>query len=80
MGVTVGAHGVRSVRRRVQQFYQQRLTTPGGGPGDGPMSVPARTVRATYWPRVPPTTRTAREGVVWTFGPGAGAYGPLEET
>ncbi|MFF5160188.1 DUF6745 domain-containing protein [Streptomyces sp. NPDC000348] len=34
----------------------------------------------TYWLRVPPTTRTAREGVAWTFGLGAEAYEPLEET
>ncbi|GAA2263080.1 hypothetical protein GCM10010415_28090 [Streptomyces atrovirens] len=34
----------------------------------------------TYWLRVPPTTRTAREGVAWTFGLGAEVYEPLEET
>ncbi|MEW1697538.1 MULTISPECIES: DUF6745 domain-containing protein [unclassified Streptomyces] len=34
----------------------------------------------TYWLRVPPTTRTAREGVAWTFGLHADAYRPLVET
>lgn len=34
----------------------------------------------TYWLRVPPTTRTAREGVAWTFGLGADVYEPLRQT
>lgn len=34
----------------------------------------------TYWLRVPPTTRTAREGVAWTFGIAADAYEPLAQT
>lgn len=34
----------------------------------------------TYWLRVPPRTRTAREGVAWTFGLAADAYTPLRET
>lgn len=34
----------------------------------------------TYWLRVPPTTRTAREGVAWTFGLDADAYEPLRQT
>ncbi|MFF8727052.1 DUF6745 domain-containing protein [Streptomyces sp. NPDC015171] len=34
----------------------------------------------TYWLRVPPRTRTAREGVAWTFGLDASAYAPLCET
>lgn len=34
----------------------------------------------TYWLRVPPTTRTAREGVAWTFGLEAGVYEPLRQT
>ncbi|GAA3906459.1 hypothetical protein GCM10023084_68430 [Streptomyces lacrimifluminis] len=34
----------------------------------------------TYWLRVPPTTRTAREGVAWTFGIGAELYEPLRQT
>ncbi|WP_413755538.1 DUF6745 domain-containing protein [Streptomyces sp. MMBL 11-3] len=34
----------------------------------------------TYWLRVPPSTRTAREGVAWTFGLGAEAYEPLQQT
>ncbi|MFI2907270.1 DUF6745 domain-containing protein [Streptomyces sp. PDY-4] len=34
----------------------------------------------TYWLRVPPATRTAREGVAWTFGLGAEGYEPLKET
>lgn len=34
----------------------------------------------TYWLRVPPTTRTAKEGVAWTFGLDAEAYVPLRQT
>ncbi|MFH8468559.1 DUF6745 domain-containing protein [Streptomyces sp. NPDC017991] len=34
----------------------------------------------TYWLRVPPSTRTAREGVAWTFGIGAEAYEPVRQT
>lgn len=34
----------------------------------------------TYWLRVPPTTRTARQGVAWTFGLEPEAYAPLRET
>lgn len=34
----------------------------------------------TYWLRVPPTTRTAREGVAWTFGLAAEAYEPSRQT
>ncbi|MFJ9646201.1 DUF6745 domain-containing protein [Streptomyces sp. NPDC101206] len=34
----------------------------------------------TYWLRVPPDTRTARQGVAWTFGIAAEAYEPLRET
>ncbi|WP_052852951.1 DUF6745 domain-containing protein [Streptomyces avicenniae] len=34
----------------------------------------------TYWLRVPPRTRTAREGVAWTFGLDAEAYTPLRQT
>nr|WSX53071.1 hypothetical protein OG409_31615 [Streptomyces sp. NBC_00974] len=34
----------------------------------------------TYWLRVPPDTRTARQGVAWTFGLDAAAYAPLRET
>jgi hypothetical protein len=34
----------------------------------------------TYWLRVPPTTRTAREGVAWTFGLTEEEYRPLVET
>ncbi|MFF3504548.1 DUF6745 domain-containing protein [Streptomyces sp. NPDC003247] len=36
--------------------------------------------RRTYWLRVPPSTRTAREGVAWTFGLGPEVYTPLRET
>ncbi|MFF4560228.1 DUF6745 domain-containing protein [Streptomyces sp. NPDC001435] len=36
--------------------------------------------RRTYWLRVPPTTRTAREGVAWTFGVAAETYAPLRQT
>ncbi|MFF8675338.1 DUF6745 domain-containing protein [Streptomyces sp. NPDC015242] len=36
--------------------------------------------RRTYWLRVPPSTRTAREGVAWTFGLGADVYAPVRET
>ncbi|QHY99463.1 hypothetical protein SSPS47_30615 [Streptomyces sp. S4.7] len=34
----------------------------------------------TYWLRVPPNTRTAKEGVAWTFGLDAQAYEPLRQT
>ncbi|RSS60865.1 DUF6745 domain-containing protein [Streptomyces sp. WAC06614] len=34
----------------------------------------------TYWLRVPPDTRTAKQGVAWTFGLGAEAYAPVRET
>lgn len=34
----------------------------------------------TYWLRVPPSTRTAKEGVAWTFGLAAEAYEPLRQT
>ncbi|MFF7248449.1 DUF6745 domain-containing protein [Embleya sp. NPDC008237] len=34
----------------------------------------------TYWLRVPPDTRTAREGVAWTFGLSPENYRPLHET
>nr|BFE66437.1 hypothetical protein GCM10020063_109630 [Dactylosporangium thailandense] len=33
-----------------------------------------------YWLRVPPTTRTAREGVAWTFGLTEAEYRPLIQT
>ncbi|WP_454321103.1 DUF6745 domain-containing protein [Streptomyces phaeoluteigriseus] len=36
--------------------------------------------RRTYWLRVPPSTRTAREGVAWTFGLPADGYAPVRET
>lgn len=36
--------------------------------------------RRTYWLRVPPSTRTAREGVAWTFGLSADVYAPVRET
>ncbi|QIP83474.1 hypothetical protein GLX30_04675 [Streptomyces sp. Tu 2975] len=34
----------------------------------------------TYWLRVPPTTRTAKEGVAWTFGLDAAVYEPVRQT
>ncbi|WP_299534550.1 DUF6745 domain-containing protein [uncultured Streptomyces sp.] len=34
----------------------------------------------TYWLRVPPATRTAREGVAWTFGLTGDAYVPVRQT
>ncbi|MFF4983883.1 DUF6745 domain-containing protein [Streptomyces sp. NPDC001046] len=34
----------------------------------------------TYWLRVPPTTRTARQGVAWTFGVTEQEYAPLRQT
>ncbi|MFE0674607.1 DUF6745 domain-containing protein [Streptomyces sp. NPDC058867] len=36
--------------------------------------------RRTYWLRVPPSTRTAKEGVAWTFGIGEEVYAPVKET
>ena len=34
----------------------------------------------TYWLRVPPTTRTAKQGVAWTFGLEADEYEPARQT
>ncbi|MCX4531131.1 hypothetical protein OHA79_38925 [Streptomyces sp. NBC_00841] len=34
----------------------------------------------TYWLRVPPSTRTAKGGVAWTFGLDGDAYTPLRQT
>lgn len=34
----------------------------------------------TYWLRVPPETRTARQGVAWTFGLASEVYEPLVQT
>lgn len=57
-------------------------------PGDEPL-VMVEVVNATpepdgtsrvYWLRVPPSTRTAREGVAWTFGLTAEEYQPLAQT
>jgi hypothetical protein len=57
-------------------------------PGDEPL-VMVEVVNATpepdgihriYWLRVPPSTRTAREGVAWTFGLSAEEYQPLTQT
>jgi hypothetical protein len=57
-------------------------------PGDEPVVIvevvnstpePDGTSR-TYWLRVPPRTRTAREGVAWTFGLTAQEYQPERET
>ncbi|MDL5199226.1 DUF6745 domain-containing protein [Streptomyces sp. ALI-76-A] len=36
--------------------------------------------RRTYWLRVPPTTRTAKAGVAWTFGVDPEVYAPVRET
>jgi hypothetical protein len=36
--------------------------------------------RKPYWLRVPPTTKTPREAVAWTFGLGADGYVPEVET
>ncbi|MEV5434364.1 DUF6745 domain-containing protein [Streptomyces sp. NPDC052701] len=36
--------------------------------------------RRTYWLRVPPSTRTAKAGVAWTFGLQADVYAPVRET
>jgi hypothetical protein len=37
-------------------------------------------IRRTYWLRVPPTVRTAREAVAWTFGLEAARYRPDRES
>lgn len=34
----------------------------------------------TYWLRVPPTTRTAKQGVAWTFGLETEEYAPVRQT
>jgi hypothetical protein len=36
--------------------------------------------RRTYFLRVPPSTRTARAGVAWTFGLTEEEYRPLRQT
>lgn len=36
--------------------------------------------RRTYWLRVPPSTRTAKAGVAWTFGLQPEVYEPVRET
>jgi hypothetical protein len=36
--------------------------------------------RRTYWLRVPPAIRTAREAVAWTFDLPEGDYAPTRET
>lgn len=36
--------------------------------------------RRTYWLRVPPHTRTAQEGVAWTFGLTTSEYQPVKQT
>ena len=36
--------------------------------------------RRTYFLRVPPTMRTAREAVAWTFGLDGGEYRPAAES
>ncbi|GIH93653.1 DUF6745 domain-containing protein [Planobispora siamensis] len=57
-------------------------------PGDEPV-VMVEVVNSTaepdgtfrkYWLRVPPATRTAREGVAWTFGMSEADYRPERET
>lgn len=57
-------------------------------PGDEPL-VMVEVVNATpepdgtsriYWLRVPPRTRTAREGVAWTFGLTSEEYTPMIQT
>ncbi|MDI6102151.1 hypothetical protein QLQ12_26380 [Actinoplanes sp. NEAU-A12] len=57
-------------------------------PGDEPL-VMVEVVNSTpepdgtsrvYWLRVPPRTRTAREGVAWTFGLTGDEYRPLVQT
>jgi hypothetical protein len=57
-------------------------------PGDEPL-VMVEVINATpepdgtrrvYWLRVPPGTRTAREGVAWTFGLSEEQYRPLRES
>jgi hypothetical protein len=34
----------------------------------------------SYWLRVPPDMRTAREAVAWTFALGEGEYAPAVQT
>ncbi|MEW2071526.1 DUF6745 domain-containing protein [Streptomyces sp. NPDC007346] len=34
----------------------------------------------TYWLRVPPATRSAKDGVAWTFGLEGAAYAPVRQT
>ncbi|MEV7250866.1 DUF6745 domain-containing protein [Streptomyces cyaneofuscatus] len=43
-------------------------------------STPADGTHRTYWLRVPPATRTAKDGVAWTFGLDGAAYAPVRQT
>ncbi|WP_328472440.1 hypothetical protein OHA21_09910 [Actinoplanes sp. NBC_00393] len=81
--------------RYLRESGARRLHTDATGvlwhldlPGDEPLAM-VEVVNATpepdgtsrvYWLRVPPSTRTAREGVAWTFGLTAEEYHPLIQT
>jgi hypothetical protein len=65
---TVGREGsIVEVRRR---FFQRRIVM---------VRVVDPSTKKTYLLRVPPTTKTCKEAVAWTFGMKKEEYDPLEE-
>jgi hypothetical protein len=77
--------------RFLREGYAQRLAADECGVlwrahfGDHDTDEPVIVVEMrdgteSRWLRVPPATRTAREGVAWTFGLTADAYAPLVES
>jgi hypothetical protein len=67
--------------------WQQRWAGPGSRAWEPVVMVEVVNATAeldgtfrTYFLRVPPNTRTAREAVAWTFGLEGDAYGPRAET
>jgi hypothetical protein len=55
-------------------------STPELGRESGLVQAPDGSWRKLYWLRVPPTIKTAREAVAWTFNQGARSYAPVIET
>jgi len=54
--------------------------TPEAERGDGLIQAPDGSWRKQYWLRVPPTIKTARAAVAWTFGMRPTEYRPAIET
>jgi hypothetical protein len=73
---------------RYGTLWRRRIRGNNSVPGDEPI-VMIEVVNRTrepdgrfrhYWLRVPPTMRTAREAVAWTFNTSAERYAPVKET